>query len=144
MVISKRNLVIASTLSTGGKGSIERRYYITSHSTIDAKFINETGLSHWSVENNLHCQLNVNFDEDNCRLRSGDLVANFLILHKIEFGSAFGIQDGILKIRKKLTNATQLIMFIDVLTGNAMVSGQTRIDHSDFGHRYLLCVITGH
>lgn len=75
--------VIESTRLIGKKKSTERRYYITSHITKDAKFINETVRSHWSVENNLHWQLDVSFDEDSCRLRSGNAAANFSFLNKI-------------------------------------------------------------
>jgi predicted transposase YbfD/YdcC len=75
--------VIESERLIGKKQSIERRYYITSHFTKDAKFINETVRSHWSVENNLHWQLDVSFDEDSCRLRSGNAAANFSFLNKI-------------------------------------------------------------
>ena len=75
--------VIESERLIGDKKSTERRYYITSHSEKDAKFINETVRSHWCVENNLHWQLDVSFDEDNCRLRSGNAAANFSFLNKI-------------------------------------------------------------
>ena len=75
--------VIESKRIIGNKESIARRYYITSHSSKDAKFINQTVRSHWSVENNLHWQLDVSFDEDNCRLRSGNAAANFSFLNKI-------------------------------------------------------------
>jgi predicted transposase YbfD/YdcC len=75
--------VIESERLIGKKQSIERRYYITSHLTKDAKFINETVRSHWCVENNLHWQLDVSFDEDRCRLRSGNAAANFSFLNKI-------------------------------------------------------------
>ena len=75
--------VIESERLIGEKQSIVRRYYITSHLTKDAEFINETVRSHWSVENNLHWQLDVSFDEDSCRLRSGNAAANFSFLNKI-------------------------------------------------------------
>ena len=37
----------------------------------------------WGVENNLHWQLDVSFDEDSCRLRSGNAAANFSFLNKV-------------------------------------------------------------
>lgn len=75
--------VIEAQRIIGDKISVERQYYITSHSNKNAQFINETVRSHWSVENNLHWQLDVSFDEDQCRLRSGNAAANFSFLNKI-------------------------------------------------------------
>ncbi|MCK5819959.1 MAG: ISAs1 family transposase [Psychromonas sp.] len=74
--------VIESERLIGKNLSIERRYYITSHLTKDAKIINETVRSHWSVENNQHWQHDVNFDEDSCRLRSENPATNFSFLNK--------------------------------------------------------------
>ena len=46
-----------------GKTTVERRYYITSL-PLDSERITETIRSHWSIENNLHWQLDVSFNED--------------------------------------------------------------------------------
>lgn len=35
------------------------------------------------MENNLHWQLDVSFNEDQCRLRSGNAAANFSFLNKV-------------------------------------------------------------
>lgn len=75
--------VVESERIIGNDCSIERRYYITSHLDKDAKFISETIRSHWCVENNLHWQLDVSFNEDQCRLRSGNAAANFSFLNKV-------------------------------------------------------------
>jgi len=75
--------VVESERLIGNKSSTERRYYITSHSDKDAKFINQAIRSHWCVENKLHWQLDVSFNEDQCRLRSGNAAANFSFLSKI-------------------------------------------------------------
>lgn len=75
--------VIESERLIGEKKSVERRYYISSHSKTDSEYINEAVRSHWGVENNLHWQLDVSFDEDHCRLRSGNAAANFSFLNKI-------------------------------------------------------------
>lgn len=63
--------------------NIERRYYITSHGNKTAEEIGKMIRSHWHVENKLHWQLDVSFDEDSCRLRSGHAAANFSLLNKI-------------------------------------------------------------
>ena len=38
--------------------------------------------SHWSIENRLHWQLDVTFQEDQCRIRKGHADANFSILRR--------------------------------------------------------------
>lgn len=75
--------VVESEQIIGDKSATERRYYITSHSDKDAKFIGEAIRSHWCVENKLHWQLDVSFNEDQCRLRSGNAAANFSFLNKV-------------------------------------------------------------
>ena len=37
---------------------------------------------HWSIENNLHWQLDVTFGEDQCRIRKGHADANFSLLRR--------------------------------------------------------------
>jgi predicted transposase YbfD/YdcC len=37
---------------------------------------------HWGIENNLHWQLDVTFQEDQCRIRTGHADANFSILRR--------------------------------------------------------------
>lgn len=75
--------VVRSEREIGEETSIEHRYYITSHADKSAQFINEAIRSHWHVENKLHWQLDVSFNEDQCRLRSGNAAANFSFLNKV-------------------------------------------------------------
>ena len=64
------------------KESIEQRYYITSLSA-DAEKINKAIRSHWSIENNLHWNLDVVFKEDASLKKKGDSPINFNIITKI-------------------------------------------------------------
>jgi len=41
---------------------------------------------HWNMENNLHWQLDVSFNEDNCRARVKNAAGNFSLLRKISLG----------------------------------------------------------
>ena len=66
-----------------GKETYERRYYITSHHDKSAEFIANAIRCHWHVENKLHWQLDVSFNEDYNRLRSGNAVENFALMNKI-------------------------------------------------------------
>ena len=75
--------VVESQRESDKGGKTERRYYITSHSDKSAEDIGAIIRRHWHVENKLHWQLDVSFDEDNCRLRSGHAAANFSLLNKI-------------------------------------------------------------
>ena len=68
---------------TSGKISIERRYFISSHSGIDARLLGEAVRSHWGVENSLHWCLDVSMREDECRLRVNHGAENFSRLRRI-------------------------------------------------------------
>lgn len=64
-----------------GKQSEDVRYFITSLG-LDAQKISECIRGHWSIENNLHWQLDVTFREDNTRKR-GNAAQNFSLINKI-------------------------------------------------------------
>lgn len=64
-----------------GKDCVEVRYYILSKSVTAQRFA-EAVRSHWSIENRLHWQLDVTFQEDQCRIRKGHADANFSILRR--------------------------------------------------------------
>ena len=57
-------------------------YYLSSLPA-DAKHIAQAIRSHWAVENNLHWTLDVTFDEDRARMRTGDSAENFAVLRHI-------------------------------------------------------------
>jgi Transposase len=65
-----------------GKKNIERRYYITSL-TPNAEKIGNAIRSHWSIENKLHWQLDVNFKEDQSRLRTKNNAENFAAIRRM-------------------------------------------------------------
>ena len=64
-----------------GKPSVEVRYYILSRYLSGKRFA-EAVRSHWAIENCLHWQLDVTFQEDQSRLRKGHADANFSILRR--------------------------------------------------------------
>jgi len=65
----------------GGKEHIEIRYYILSRYLSGEKF-GTSVRAHWGVENNLHWQLDVTFQEDLCRIRKGHADTNFSLLRR--------------------------------------------------------------
>jgi predicted transposase YbfD/YdcC len=64
-----------------GKECNEVRYYILSKFLSGKKFANAVR-QHWAIENNLHWQLDVTFNEDQSRVRKGNADANFSILRR--------------------------------------------------------------
>ncbi|HWE95496.1 MAG TPA: ISAs1 family transposase [Tepidisphaeraceae bacterium] len=66
-----------------GKISVERCYYISSLKTIGAKAMGRHIRGHWAVENNLHWQLDVSFNEDQNRTRKGHDAENYSRLNRI-------------------------------------------------------------
>jgi len=76
-------VIVDSTREVNGHVSHEQRLYITSHEDKDADFIANAIRSHWFVENKLHWQLDVSFNEDKNRSRSGYGAENFSMMNKI-------------------------------------------------------------
>jgi predicted transposase YbfD/YdcC len=66
-----------------GKVSIERCCYILSLKEIDAVAVAAYVRGHWSVENNLHWQLDVSFREDANRIRKDNAAENYSRLCRI-------------------------------------------------------------
>lgn len=62
--------------------SAETRYYISSCTGFSAEKMNQLVRHHWSVENKLHWQLDVNFGEDDARKRVGNAANNFNLILK--------------------------------------------------------------
>jgi predicted transposase YbfD/YdcC len=69
-----------------GKVTVERHYYISSLTGADdtaARLMAGYVRGHWAVENNLHWQLDVSFNEDQRRIRRGHGAENFSRLCRI-------------------------------------------------------------
>jgi predicted transposase YbfD/YdcC len=75
--------VVDSSRTVQGITSKEKRYYITSHEDKTAEFIAHAIRSDWHVENKLHWQLDVSFNEDQNRHRSGHAAENIAMMNKI-------------------------------------------------------------
>lgn len=65
-----------------GKTEKETRLYISSLQA-DAGLINRSVRAHWGVENSLHWVLDVGFNEDNSRKRTGFAAQNYSLLNRI-------------------------------------------------------------
>lgn len=69
-------------IKSTGENSMEIRYYITSLPAEPTK-INKAIRAHWSIENNLHWNLDVVFNEDKSRKKKDNSPANFNIVRKV-------------------------------------------------------------
>lgn len=74
-------LAIGNTLRDGEE-HLEGRFYILSRYVSGRRFA-EAVRTHWSIENRLHWQLDVTFQEDQCRIRKGHADANFSSLRRL-------------------------------------------------------------
>jgi len=68
-----------------GKEHWEARYYILSK-YVAAKRFAAAVRDHWGIENKLHWQLDVTFQEDQCRTRLGHADVNFSSLRRLALG----------------------------------------------------------
>jgi len=61
----------------------ETRYFISSLDDSDPERLIKAVRAHWSIENNLHWVLDVAFDEDSNRTRTGYSAANLSVIRHI-------------------------------------------------------------
>ena len=75
--------VEATRIVPGGKTSVERRYFISSHAGVDAARMGRVVREHWSIENRLHWQLDMTFDEDQSRIHKDFAAENVSRIRRI-------------------------------------------------------------
>jgi len=73
---------LKSTRIVKDKETVEFRYYISSLLG-DAWKIGRAIRSHWSVENKLHWQLDVSYNEDDCKVRKDNGAENFSVIRRV-------------------------------------------------------------
>jgi predicted transposase YbfD/YdcC len=78
-------MAITESVDSQGRGRAEVRYYILSV-LLSAKEFAGAVRGHWSIENNLHWQLDVSFREDECRVRTGHAPANLSVIRRFALG----------------------------------------------------------
>jgi len=66
-----------------GKEQSDKRYYIVSDPTMTAERLMEFVRRHWSIENELHWVLDVEFGEDRSRIRQRNAAENFGALRRM-------------------------------------------------------------
>jgi len=75
-------VMVESIREIGDQKSSEKRFYISSMAP-DSRAIGNAIRSHWGIENQLHWCLDVTFNEDGCRVRTGNAAENFNVIRKI-------------------------------------------------------------
>jgi predicted transposase YbfD/YdcC len=79
-----RSLIrVQARRTINGKTTSEYRYYISSLPADNASRLLGYIRGHWGVENGLHWCLDINFREDDCRIRQGHAAENFARLSRI-------------------------------------------------------------
>jgi predicted transposase YbfD/YdcC len=109
--------MVISNTQRNGKDCNEVRYYILSKYVAGRRFA-EAVRGHWAIENCLHWQLDVTFQEDQSRLRKGHADENFSALRR----TALSLQknESTLKVgikNKRLTAGWDEAYLEKVLTG---------------------------
>lgn len=73
--------MVRSTRIINDVKSVEVRYFISS--VTDIKLFSNAVRQHWGIENSLYWCLDMNFDEDHCRMRVDNSAENFAVLRHI-------------------------------------------------------------
>ena len=109
--------MVESETTRGGVVGHERRYYLCSKAMPVARFA-EVVRAHWGVENRLHWVLDVTFDEDQCRLRTGNGPQNMAIFRHIALNLLRTTKTkASLKVRRKRAGWNPVYLG-DILAGN--------------------------
>jgi predicted transposase YbfD/YdcC len=98
-----RIVCVQSCRRTKTAESVETRYFITSldNMTRIARSIRH----HWNVENKLHWVMDVDFDEDSCRVRSDHAPENFALLRQIAHNLIKRESSKNVSVRRKINKA---------------------------------------
>jgi predicted transposase YbfD/YdcC len=92
---------VQSRAELSGRSRFETRYYISS-AALTASTAAAAGRAHWGVENSLHWILDVDFHEDQSRLRKGHGAQNMAVVRHFAINLARSAKDKrSIKLRRK-------------------------------------------
>ena len=95
---------VRSKICRDGADTETVRYYISSEDSTKAAYYNMRVRDHWSIENQLHWNLDVLFKEDACRARKGYAGQNLSAIRKLALQGIKEHKDG-LSLHKKVFKA---------------------------------------
>ena len=93
------------------KKQCEVRYYISSEKGKNPAYYNALVRGHWGIENQLHWHLDVTFNEDGCRARSGNAPLNLNIIRKLAL-QRINLMDDNLSMKKRRYKASMDITYL--------------------------------
>jgi len=99
----KTIVCVESTRHTKNNKSVETRYYISSLDKINR--IARSIRHHWNVENKLHWVMDMDFDEDACRVRIDHAPENFAMLRQIAHNLIKQESSKNVSVRRKINKA---------------------------------------
>lgn len=99
----KSIVCVQSRRHTKDGESVERRYYLSSLNNIT--HIARSIRHHWNVENKLHWVMDVDFDEDNCRVRTDHAPENFALIRQIAHNLIKQESSKKVSVRRKIKKA---------------------------------------
>jgi len=94
---------VESTRRLRDTESVEKRYFISSLRNVKA--IAKSIRHHWNVENKLHWVMDVDFDEDACRVRADHGPENFALLRQIAHNLLKQESSKSVSVRRKIKKA---------------------------------------
>ena len=111
-----RTLVLVETARHTATGTTHtQRFYLSSLTDPGPATYARLVRQHWSIENQLHWQLDVTFREDQCRLRTGNAALNANILRKIALYLLIQTLENIGKKRKRKRAAYDNDFLVSIL-----------------------------
>jgi predicted transposase YbfD/YdcC len=104
----------------GADVTTEVRYFIGSKRA-SAKYYGRGLRQHWGIENNLHWQLDVNFDEDRNRVQKRNAAENLALLRRLTLSllKAHPCKDSIAK--KRFAAALDTDFLEEILSGDGIL-----------------------
>ena len=109
-----------SERTVGGKTSTETRYFIASKKA-SAKCFGKALRNHWSIENRLHWQLDVTFDEDRNRVQRRNAAENLALLRRLTLSLLQAHPEKLSIAKKRFAAALDCHFLEEILRGGAVL-----------------------
>ncbi len=106
---------VVSERTIDGVTSLQSRFYISSEAKEPA-YYNAAVRGHWSIENHLHWHLDVTFDEDANRSRTGNAPQNLNVLRKMALQRISRMNDK-LSLKKRRFRASMNVDYLRKVAG---------------------------
>ena len=108
--------MVHTTVTENSQQREEKRYYITS--LTDLSEFSDAVRKHWSIENQLHWNLDVLFRDDACRVKKDNSPLNMSVLRKCALNLLNQAKHGRLSERRMMFKASlNPEVMLDVLLG---------------------------